>query len=64
MRKMTREGPCAVCGTSEGPFWRDFLRVLDFGVPGVAPIEPRAVGVVLCDDCEARCAAPQTQEET
>jgi hypothetical protein len=52
VRKLAYRGDCQGCGKVAIPVWRDCPKVLDFGIPGVAPIEPRMVGPSLCDECE------------
>lgn len=46
---------CADCGKRGGLLYRSVYRVLDFGVPGMAPIEPGDLGEpIRCDPCEER----------
>lgn len=56
MRSAKQGGLCAHCGreSDEGLFWANNPKVLDFGVPGVAPIEPDMTMPTLCDDCQTR----------
>jgi hypothetical protein len=50
MRTFGPNGKCSKCGR-QGPVWRSRAIVLDFGMPGMAPMEP-AMEPPLCDDCE------------
>jgi hypothetical protein len=54
MRKMQKGGLCAACGieSDDGPYWGNVAKVLDFGVPGIAPMEPNMMEPVRCDRCE------------
>ena len=53
MRKLIPKGNCQRCGQIDCPVWKDNYKVLDFGVPGIPPREPRMIGPTLCDDCES-----------
>jgi len=49
MRRFGETGKCDHCG-AEGPVWKPYIKVLDFGQGTV--LEPQAVGKTLCDACE------------
>lgn len=51
MRKLNPHGTCEQCGAA-GPVWVNVLKVLDFGVETMPPIEPDTTAPVLCDRCE------------
>ena len=54
MRRGRQGGFCAKCGaeSDDGLYWESYAKVIDFGVPSMAPIEPDMTTPVLCDDCE------------
>jgi hypothetical protein len=54
MRKMVQGGTCGHCGRSSptGGYWVNVLKVLDFGVDTMLPLEPDTSVPVLCDDCQ------------
>lgn len=56
-------GPCEVCSrhVESGAYWVTPYKVLDFGVPTMAPIEPDMTEPRRCDNCELlhRLADPQ-----
>lgn len=43
-----------MCGieSNDGLYWRCSPIVLDFGMPGMAPIEPDMTTPRMCDNCE------------
>jgi hypothetical protein len=47
-------GPCESCGRLVicGAYWVNEYKILDFGVPGMPPIEPNMMKPRRCDDCE------------
>ncbi len=54
MRRGRNGGLCAVCGDErdDGLFWENYLKVLDFGVDTMPPMEPDTTEPVRCDRCE------------
>jgi hypothetical protein len=54
MRRMRKGGLCGLCGIErdDGAYWENYARVLDFGVPGMVPVEPDMTMPILCDNCE------------
>lgn len=53
MRSAGQGGLCAICGVESdtGLHWRCSARVLDFGVPGMPPLEADMTTPTLCDNC-------------
>jgi hypothetical protein len=53
MRRGRKGGLCALCGIESdgGLYWESAYVLLDFGIPGVPPIEPGMTRPVLCDNC-------------
>lgn len=47
-------GLCALCGieSNDGLYWRCSPIVLDFGMPGMDPMEPDMTTPTSCDSCE------------
>jgi len=54
MRKARAGGLCSRCGAESdaGLYWHSVAVVLDFGVDGVAPVEPDMTAGCRCDACE------------
>lgn len=48
------DAACERCGKRGGLLWENRLKVLDFGIEGMPPVEPDTTVPVLCDDCEER----------